>query len=296
MTKIIAHRGARSIAPENTIAAAEIARNIGADLWETDVTVTRDGHLILFHDDDLLRTTDVLEKFPDRKSFEVDEFDLSEILTLDVGTTFIQKDPFGEIGAGNVSLKYLESFKGEKIPTLEETLNYTKKTGWRVNLELKQQTANQSKEGAFNSNTFNNYQLPKMVIDMILKLNIPPELITISSFNHIWLKEVQTLFPAIEVQPLLGDDCDKTIDWNQIFSGNPVSENMTLLCSGNLNFDTYNINSNMITLDDIVELKKMDKKVNLFTINNKDDMVKYINAGVDGIFTDYPQVMKTLLR
>ncbi|MBF0411770.1 MAG: hypothetical protein HQK70_03550 [Desulfamplus sp.] len=296
MTKIIAHRGARSIGPENSIAAAEIARNIGANLWETDVTVTRDGHLILFHDDDLLRTTDVLEKFPDRKSFEVDKFDLSEILMLDIGTTFIRNDPFGEIGAGNVSSQSLEAFKGEKIPTLEDALNYTKKTGWRVNLELKQKSSNQSKPDASTFNAFDNYQLPNMVIDMIRKLNIHPELMVISSFNHIWLKEVQTLFPEIEIQPLLGDDYDKTIDWTQIFSGNPTSDNMAFLCSGSLNFDTYNINSTMITVDEIAELKKMGKKVNLFTINNKDDMVKYINAGVDGIFTDYPQVMKTLLR
>ena len=64
MTTIIAHRGARSVAPENTMAAARKAFDFGADLWETDVGVTKDERLILFHDNSLERTTDVNEKFP----------------------------------------------------------------------------------------------------------------------------------------------------------------------------------------------------------------------------------------
>jgi len=64
MVQVIAHRGARSIAPENTLKAAKIAFEIGADLWETDVNITRDGRLILFHDDSLLRCTNAIKKFP----------------------------------------------------------------------------------------------------------------------------------------------------------------------------------------------------------------------------------------
>ncbi|WP_353763502.1 glycerophosphodiester phosphodiesterase family protein, partial [Oceanithermus sp.] len=55
-TLVIAHRGARSLAPENTLAAAQKGLEVGADLWETDVGVTADGVLILFHDDSLKRT------------------------------------------------------------------------------------------------------------------------------------------------------------------------------------------------------------------------------------------------
>jgi glycerophosphoryl diester phosphodiesterase len=41
--RIIAHRGARSLAPENTRAAATAARHLGAHAWETDVQITRDN-------------------------------------------------------------------------------------------------------------------------------------------------------------------------------------------------------------------------------------------------------------
>ena len=68
MTRIIAHRGARSLAPENTLAAARKALEVGADLWETDVSVTNDGELILFHDESLIRTTNVKKTVPGSRS------------------------------------------------------------------------------------------------------------------------------------------------------------------------------------------------------------------------------------
>ncbi|MBF0209886.1 MAG: hypothetical protein HQK68_03255 [Desulfamplus sp.] len=278
MTKIIAHRGARSIAPENTIAAAEIARLIGADLWECDVSVTKDGHLILFHDDNLLRTTDVVKKFPLHKSFQVADFDLAQIKTLNTGTVFIKNDPFGEIAAGNISDEYLESFKDEKIPTLEDALNYTKKTGWTINLELKSQIG-----------TPPNFSIPKMVVELIIKLKVDPMLIIISSFNHRWLNDVKNLFPDIEVQHLFGDDIEdkkNNIDWQHL------AFNLDFLDS--YDFGTYNINSSIITIDEIKFLKMQGKKVNLFTVNDKNSMQHYIDSGVDGIFTDYPQIMVTL--
>lgn len=58
--RVIAHRGASSIAPENTLLAFRLAAEAGADMIETDVHLTRDGALVLIHDDDLARTTDCI--------------------------------------------------------------------------------------------------------------------------------------------------------------------------------------------------------------------------------------------
>ncbi|KJR42771.1 glycerophosphoryl diester phosphodiesterase [Candidatus Magnetoovum chiemensis] len=271
MTKIIAHRGARSIAPENTIIAAETARLIGADLWETDVSITKDGQLILFHDDDLLRTTDVKEKFPNCKSFNVNDFTLAEIQALDLGAVFIEKDPFGEIEAGNIAKESVISFRCEKIPTLEQALQYTKDKNWAVNLELKEQGIN-----------FKDFPLHKKVIDMIRKMKVDPKLIIISSFNHKWLNDIKNLGLNIELQALLGDEPENKTVWHELLGGK---------CS----FDTYNLDHTMVTIKNIEKIKNMGSKVNLYTVNDKLEMESYINAGVDGIFTDYPQLMKTLL-
>ena len=55
--RIIAHRGASSLAPENTIAAFSKAMEVGARWFEFDVDITGDGSLIVIHDDTLDRTT-----------------------------------------------------------------------------------------------------------------------------------------------------------------------------------------------------------------------------------------------
>ena len=63
VVEIIAHRGARSLAPENTLAAARLAHRLGAHRWETDAVLTRDGQLVLFHDEILTRCTNVVQTF-----------------------------------------------------------------------------------------------------------------------------------------------------------------------------------------------------------------------------------------
>jgi glycerophosphoryl diester phosphodiesterase len=123
LVAIIAHGGAQSLAPENTLAAARRARALGADLWETDAALTSDGQVVLMHDDAMLRTTDVAEKFPDRVPAPFSTYTLAEIRTLDAGSWFERADPFGQVAAGAVSADELAS------PELD----------WRMNLELKAQ-------------------------------------------------------------------------------------------------------------------------------------------------------------
>ncbi|MFT7678734.1 MAG: glycerophosphoryl diester phosphodiesterase [Planctomycetota bacterium] len=93
---VIAHRGASTDAPENTLAAYALAVEYGARLAECDVYLTTDGVPVLFHDGDLERTTDAVGPVTGRS--------LAELKTLDAGSW---KDP---------------KYKGERIPTLVEFL------------------------------------------------------------------------------------------------------------------------------------------------------------------------------
>src|SRR5512133_417819 len=136
----IAHRGARSLAPENTLAAARKALEIGADMWELDVAVTADGELVVLHDDTLERTSNVQEVFPDRRPWAVYTFTLAELRKLDFGSWYNQKDPFKQIAQGAVTQAMQQSYVGEPIPTLEEALTFTKDNHWRVNVEIKDAT------------------------------------------------------------------------------------------------------------------------------------------------------------
>lgn len=115
----VAHRGASGYAPENTLAAVDKADKLGIDWVENDVQRTKDGQLVVIHDTTLSRTTDVEERFPDRAPWNVADFTLKEIRSLDAGSWF---------GA---------EWKGTKVPTQEEYLNRVTRNGQRLLLELK---------------------------------------------------------------------------------------------------------------------------------------------------------------
>lgn len=109
---VIAHRGASFDAPESTAPAYLLARDLGADYLELDLQRSRDGALVVLHDGDLLRTSDVAQRFPERKLSPVSAFSLAELKTLDVGSWYNQAYP-GRARA---------SFVGLKILTLDEIM------------------------------------------------------------------------------------------------------------------------------------------------------------------------------
>lgn len=105
---VIAHRGASGVAPENTLAAFRRAVEIGADMVELDVQLSRDGQVMVFHDDSLERTTD--------GSGLLAAQDCAALQRLDAGGWFAP------------------AFRGERIPTLAAALAACP---LRINVELK---------------------------------------------------------------------------------------------------------------------------------------------------------------
>ncbi len=263
----IAHRGARSLAPENTLVAARKALEIGADLWETDVSVTADGELILLHDESLTRTTDAARRFPHRAPWTCSTFSLAEILTLDAGSWFVETDPFGQIAAGAVPVHDQVAYQGLPVPTVREALRFTRDAGWRVNLELKQL-----------SPPLESFPLVERVLAVIEETGIAADRVILSSFHHDWLHQAQAKRPDIEVQALIGDPVTAPLDW------------------GDLSFAAYNVCSALITEAKIREVTAQGIAVNLFTVNDASDMRRFIAAGVSGLFTDFPQRLRALLE
>jgi glycerophosphoryl diester phosphodiesterase len=107
---VIAHRGACTMAPENTLAAMRKAIDMGADLVEMDVRTTADGHIVVIHDPSVDRITD--------GRGAVRSLTLAQIKELDAGSWFSPE------------------FAGEKVPTLEETLSLCRgKVGVYIDLK-----------------------------------------------------------------------------------------------------------------------------------------------------------------
>ena len=129
------------------------------------MAVTKDEHLILFHDDSLERTTNVKKVFPSNKNLTFTEYTLAQIRTLNTGSRYNETDPFNEIKKGNLTKEELLSFKAQKVPTLEEALLFTKEKLWKVNLELKKLPHMRSKIYSVHSSMM---QVPKFSRQTIL--------------------------------------------------------------------------------------------------------------------------------
>ncbi|MFE2230626.1 glycerophosphodiester phosphodiesterase [Streptomyces kronopolitis] len=115
----VAHRGAASYAPENTLASIDAADRLGFRWVENDVQRTKDGELVILHDSSLARTTNVEQVFPGRSPWNVSDFTLREIEKLDAGSWFGAK------------------FKGEQVPTLEDYMDEVEHNDQSLLMELK---------------------------------------------------------------------------------------------------------------------------------------------------------------
>lgn len=268
MVEIIAHRGARSLAPENTLAAARLAHSLGAYRWETDVSLTRDFHPVIFHDATLTRCTNAPQVFSylpedaggrDRLS----NYTLMELELLEAGSHFEQTDPFGTLG--QVSPEMLASFRREPIPTLYDALVLTRDLGWRINVELKDHHSDPQP-----------YFTASRTFEEMARAGISPGQVTISSFNHTWLRWVRDRAPQFEIQALVGDEDDVPLNFDA-----PVFTNDE--------FPVLNLNAKLVTPKVIRDLKARGKKINLFTVNDPHDYMRFVTAGADGIITDFPQ-------
>jgi glycerophosphoryl diester phosphodiesterase len=93
---VIAHRGASSYAPENTLAAFDLALRLGACQIELDVESTRDGHIVVIHDDTVDRTTD--------------------------GTGVVSDHALPDLRMLNAGVRFGAAFAGERIPLFDEVL------------------------------------------------------------------------------------------------------------------------------------------------------------------------------
>lgn len=162
--KIFAHRGASGFAPENTIAAFKLAHEKGADGIELDVQLTKDGEVVVIHDDDVKRTSNSEGLVMD-KTFE-------EIRSLDIGSWFS------------------EGFAGAQIPTLEEVLDWMLTNEILLNIEIKTAPRRYNRE------------LVVKTLALVKEKNLEDRVI-ISSFNHQAIMDTKEITPTIKTAALM---------------------------------------------------------------------------------------------
>lgn len=161
---IIAHRGARKLAPENTLSAFKKADKMGFDGVEFDVVLTKDKVPVIFHGNDLSYTT--------RSSGLISNTPSHEIANIDAGEVFSVK------------------FQKERIPTLSDTLDYLAKTKLFINIELKNQPRKHTGIEIITGQLIKHYDIKDRVI--------------VSSFSPLMLRRFAKKYPDIPTSLLIG--------------------------------------------------------------------------------------------
>ncbi|KAF1679696.1 glycerophosphodiester phosphodiesterase [Bacillus mexicanus] len=241
MTKIFAHRGASGQYPENTMLAFEKGIEAGADGIELDVQLTKDGRIVVIHDEKLDRTT-----------------------TLD---GFVKDTVYDVIKTASAAARYDRTYRDIKVPLLEEVLSWADKKDFLINIELK--------------NSVIRYEgMEEKVLEAVKRFKIE-ERIILSTFNHESLALCARLAPHIERAVLTSDVLYQA---DRYMASIPATGYHPKLNSPG-------------TADEVLKkMKSSSIKVRPFTVNLPEDMKRLIEAGADGIFTDFPAKAKALLK
>ena len=248
---IAAHRGFRAKYPENTMLAFKKSIK-KSDFIEFDVQFSKDNIPVVFHDDKLYRCSNIdsFKNYKNRKNIHVCDLTYKELQKLDVSSWFYQTNPFNQV------LK--KAKKVEHIPTLENVLDFAKKNDIALNLEIK-----------YNKCKPLDKKQIKIIVDMIKKKKQTKKVL-ISSFHHEYIKIAKKLNPKISIAALAQKKYPE--------------HNISYLKA--LNVDAYHINIKLATKKHIKEISQEGIIVNVYTVNQKEKILKLYTYGVTTVFSD----------
>lgn len=233
---VIAHRGASAYAPENTLAAFELAVSQGAHGFELDVKLSADGEVVVIHDATVDRTTGTQGR--------VSQMSLVALRELDAGSYFSKE------------------FKGEKIPTLEETFELIGKRAI-INVEM--------------TNYYGTFRdgLADKVCELVKRFGLQ-ENVLFSSFLPTNLKRTRELLPEVPRALLaLGGWMGW---WARSFG---------------FNFGDYQAlhpASMDVTPQQVARVHRLKRRIHVFRVDGPDDVKRLVRWGVDGIIINNPKL------
>jgi len=245
---IIAHRGASAYSADNTLAAYEMAVNMGADYIEIDLQMTKDGKLVALHDSVI--------------TFHNAKQAVSDVTFEDIQLHYPGKD------FEKNHLNYtLPSFDELRIVHLEEILlHFGDSINYYIELKSPNMYPGIEEEVLKQLNTYNllnrEDRIPKVIIQ---------------SFDEESLKEVFKMEPSIPLIKLYKFDKDAKLTKKELKS-------LTQYASG------VGINANAVSREFIAAMHKENLLIHPYTINDEGMMRLLILLGVNGIFTDRPDL------
>lgn len=253
---VMAHQGGDGLRPGNTLAAFRHAAELGADVLEMDIHSTSDGVLVVIHDDTVDRTTD--------GSGRVQDFTFVQLQELDAGYHW------PTLSEGQDSEGHPYRGQGIAIPALEEV--FQEFPDYRMNIEIKQREPS----------------IVQALCDLIAEYDMQ-EQVLVASFHPETITEFREACPEI---PTSGVEPEIRLFFGLNTVGLYALYQPTAYA---FQVPEYSGGLHVVTENFVRGAQAHNVQVHPWTLNTREDMQRMIDLGVDGIITDYPDVLLELL-
>jgi len=245
------HRGARWVLPENTIPAMHHAMEMGADVLEMDLSVTKDNVLVVSHDAVM---NPAICKGPDGMSHVIRELTFAQLKQFDCGW------------APNPNFPAQQAIPGTPMPSLEEVFQeFAAIAGIQFNIETKIDPRKPEL-------TPSPEEFSRLLVDIVRKYKLETRII-VQSFDFRTLHAVNKLAPELRRSALLGMGDESFVATSQRAGDAPI----------------VSPHFRLVTPAKVQEAQSAGLKVVPWTANTPAEWQAMIDAGVDGIITDNPQ-------
>jgi glycerophosphoryl diester phosphodiesterase len=286
------HRGARGLAPENTLPAFATALSLGVTTLELDTGITRDGVVVISHDPFL--NPDIV-RGPDGKWLAAQGPAISSLTFAE-----LQQYELGRIDpASNYAKRYPEQkpVDGTRFPRLSDLFALVRKSGnTKVRFNIETKTSPTEPDKTLPPGVFT-----RILVDLIRKEDMARR-VTIQSFDWRTLQIAQMIAPEMPTVYLTAQQ--KFFD--NILAGEPEDSQWTagfqyrrygsiprmVKAAGGAVWSPY---FGDVTAEKVKEAQGLGLKVVVWTVNDIEQMKNMLDFGVDGIISDRPDILRTVM-
>jgi glycerophosphoryl diester phosphodiesterase len=253
---VIAHQGGDGVWPGDTMYAYENAVKIGADVLEMDAHITKDGQIVLMHDEKVDRTTDGSGLIEDLTLPELKQLDAAYKWSNDDGKTF--------------------PYRGQRIqvPTLEELFQKFPQMRYVIEIKLTQNP------------------IDKPLCDLIRQYSMQDKVV-IASFHDEAMQSFRKTCPEVATSASRGEVTKFVLLSKVLLSGLVAPQYQSIQPPYD---PSESMNIPIMTKRFIHEAHAKNVAVEPWTVDDPQLIKQYIEWGVDGIMTDRPDLMIEVLK
>ena len=290
------HRGARGLAPENTLAAFRTALAIGVTTLETDLALTRDGVLVISHEPRLYAA---LTRGADGRWLAEDgatifSLSSSELAQYDIG----RLNPAHKYSATWTEQKAVD---GERIPTLQQLFDLARDArspgGRPVRFNIETKITPTSGDTTPDAGRY-----ARAVVDAVRAAKMS-ERVTVQSFDWRTLREVKRLAPELSTSCLTIESANMNTVLPDVSGASPWHAGLQRADHGGslartvqaAGCDTWAVFWRNVTPEMVAEAHAVKLKIIPWTVNDAAEIERLASLRVDGIITDYPDKARRAL-